>query len=293
MSEASQFPQEASAVAEQPGVGEMLRAAREARGLTVANVAQMLKLGVRQIEAMEAGRFDLLPGPAFVRGFVRNYARILGIDAAPLQAALGNEPPAGNVELVPVSNADGEMPSGGESRMSSTPVAVVAFGLLLVVLVGWYFDWFRTPQPIEVVAPLVAGEGEPLFAPPLDDEPAAGQGAAGVMVESVEAPPQAPVETAVQPPPAVPDTAAPATPATGMARLTFRFAGESWFEVRDAGGALLVSATGQAGQVRTVDGQPPFAVVVGNAREVRLERNGRSIDLVPHTRVSVARLSVE
>src|SRR5574343_1210023 len=70
------------------GVGELLRQAREARGLKVEEIAQTLKLGVRQIEAIEADRWERLPGATIVRGFVRNYARLVQIDAAPLMAQL-------------------------------------------------------------------------------------------------------------------------------------------------------------------------------------------------------------
>ena len=69
--------------------GQMLRAAREAKGWKVEQVASQLKLSRRQIEALEADAFADLPGLTFVRGFVRNYARVLeqaaistGVDGA-------------------------------------------------------------------------------------------------------------------------------------------------------------------------------------------------------------------
>ena len=65
-----------------PGV--RLRRAREARGESVHEAAFAIKLSPRQIEALENDDFAALPGMAFVRGFARNYARYLGLDAAPL-----------------------------------------------------------------------------------------------------------------------------------------------------------------------------------------------------------------
>ncbi|HYL88646.1 MAG TPA: helix-turn-helix transcriptional regulator, partial [Burkholderiales bacterium] len=59
------------------GVGGTLKAAREERGLSIAEVAQSLKFAPRQLEALEQERFDLLPGGTFVRGMVRSYARLL------------------------------------------------------------------------------------------------------------------------------------------------------------------------------------------------------------------------
>ncbi|MBP6189855.1 MAG: helix-turn-helix domain-containing protein, partial [Azonexus sp.] len=71
-----------------PPVGEQLRLAREARGLEVADIAQTLKLGPRQVEALEAGDWKGLPGNTFIRGFVRNYARLVQIDQAALMTLL-------------------------------------------------------------------------------------------------------------------------------------------------------------------------------------------------------------
>jgi len=62
--------------------GAMLAAAREAAGLSIDAVAGQLKLAPRQVRAIEAGDFAALPGRTFVRGFARNYARLLGLDAA-------------------------------------------------------------------------------------------------------------------------------------------------------------------------------------------------------------------
>jgi cytoskeleton protein RodZ len=73
----------------------------------------------------------------------------------------------------------------------------------------------------------------------------------------------------------------------------FRFAGPSWVEVRDASGAVIYSGTNGPGSSRAVQGKPPFAIVVGNARDVKLEYQGKPFDLVPHIRVSVARLTVQ
>src|SRR5436305_10340370 len=66
------------------GVGEALASARQSRGLALAEVAQQLKFAQRHLEALEEERFDALPGGTFVRGMVRNYARLLHLDPEPL-----------------------------------------------------------------------------------------------------------------------------------------------------------------------------------------------------------------
>ena len=66
------------------GIGQELAAAREARGLALADVAQQLKFSPRQLEALEQEHFEVLPGATFARGMVRSYARLLKLDPEPL-----------------------------------------------------------------------------------------------------------------------------------------------------------------------------------------------------------------
>lgn len=291
-------------------VGDILRRAREARRESLGDVAYALKLTSRQVEAMETERFDLLPGPAFVRGFLRNYARYLGIDSAALLASLAKNAAAMPVELAPLSNAEGVMPTGRAARSVRLPAALVAGGLLAVIVAGWFFDWFQMPDaeptsveltqseerdatllpaPLEPPSPAAA----PAVAPPLSS-PAAGAAEGAV---ANEVPPQTP---AVAAPGAAPvsvpgDNAATTGPAAlpGVEHLVFRFAGESWLEVRDATGAIIFSGLNAAGSTRTIQGRPPFGLVVGNAHKVTTEFRGQPLDLVPHIRVGVAKLTVK
>lgn len=317
-------------------MGAQLRQLREARGETASDVAHSLKLTSRQIEAMEAGRLDLLPGAAFARGFLRNYARYLGVDAAIVLAAFEAEVAPRVVELAPVSNAVGVMPSGTGGRSVQIPVGLIAGALLLVVLVGWYFDWFRMPEenaevaenvvePVAQVAPAVtsaaaAAQGEvsesalaasgvvpslPASGPATPDMPATAAAPAAaapvsalpvpVPAPAAGVPPSAPATQAAAPAataPAVPALPV-AAPAGGVEHLVFRFEGESWIEVRDAGGAIVYSGINGAGSSRTVQGKPPFALVIGNARQVSLDYRGKPYDLKPYVRVSVARFTLE
>ena len=128
-----------------PGV--RLRRAREARGESVHEAAFAIKLSPRHIEALEKGDFAALPGMAFVRGFARNYARYLGLDAAPLLDGIERLAGADQPDLSPIRNADGDLPSGGGGRRGSFPAGAVVAVLLVLLGVGWYFDWFRTEPP--------------------------------------------------------------------------------------------------------------------------------------------------
>ncbi len=321
-------------------VGQILRAAREARGESLADAAYALKLTQRQVEAIESERFESLPGPAFVRGFIRNYARHLDLDAEAMVAMLKPEwtgQPA--VKLAPVTNAAGAMPDGSGTRKVAKPAGALIAGLLALLALGWYFDWFRVSEgevatqdrSVAIEVPRERAEPAPVTAPggaggaaaiaseaisatePVDDDSVPGTIAPADRAEtetSAAAPETAaPVDQVVaaespseanQPvveAPAATDTEATAAAATGGDavgdQLVFRLQGESWIQVRDADGAVLFVGTDRAGTSRTVQGKPPFALVVGNAAAVSLEFRGEAVDLVPHTRSGgVARLTV-
>jgi cytoskeleton protein RodZ len=152
-----------AAVAEAPSSpGAHLRRAREARGESVHEVAFALKLSPRQVDALEHDEFNALPGMAFVRGFMRNYARYVGLDATPLLDAVQRLAGQGSPDLSPIRNADGDLPVGDTRRSGSFPAGLVVLILVAMVVTGWYFDWFRTdtaPSAETVVEP------SPTFAP--------------------------------------------------------------------------------------------------------------------------------
>jgi cytoskeleton protein RodZ len=75
--------------------------------------------------------------------------------------------------------------------------------------------------------------------------------------------------------------------------LKFRFKGSSWVEIKDGRGNVLLSRLNQPGSETEVSGRPPFTVIVGNAPEVEVTYNDREFPLQPHTKVAVARFTVE
>ncbi len=115
---------EAARVALSPGT--QLASARNAMGWTVEQVAAQLKLATRQIVALEADDYAALPEPAVVRGFIRAYAKLLRLDAAPLVALIAVD--EGEVKLEQSAKRES---SGSPSRQKLIVIGVV---LLLVVL---------------------------------------------------------------------------------------------------------------------------------------------------------------
>lgn len=284
-----------------PVIGRLLREAREARGLTLGDAAQALKLTLRQVDALETDAFQKLPGAAFARGFLRNYAKLVDLDPAALVADFDRVYGAPEVALTPVSNAQGAMPSGnGGPRPTAMPAALVAVGLLAVVVAGWYFDWFQ-PLPLEAesepvalesvapapqgMAPLVAlAPPEAAPPPPLVEPPPATTPAPQGVSGGAEAVPASSQEPAAAPQAPAPD---------GLDRLVFAFGEDSWVEVRDGSGSIIFSRINKAGTSQEVQGRGPFGLVVGNAKGVTVSHNGQGVDLTPHLKVGVARLTVK
>ncbi|MGQ0544515.1 MAG: DUF4115 domain-containing protein, partial [Betaproteobacteria bacterium] len=130
-------------------------------------------------------------------------------------------------------------------------------------------------------APVEAPRAAPAPAPP----PAAAKPAPAPLAKTV---PKA-AETA----PAAEPRAAPAKTTGGGNRIVVRCEEECWIEVKDGLERQLVSSLNPAGTERVVRGQPPFELVIGNAQHVRVTYNDRPIDLQPHTRVEVARFTLQ
>jgi cytoskeleton protein RodZ len=129
--------------------GKTLQAQREAMGWSVEQVADQLKLAPRQVVALEAGDYASLPSPAVTRGFVRAYAKLLKIDAAPLVAKIEmNMPPEAQAgatasiprrEQRPASFSQSRFPIGG--KRNKIPVGLIA-GAIAVIAAGaalWHF----------------------------------------------------------------------------------------------------------------------------------------------------------
>ncbi|MBM3392343.1 MAG: DUF4115 domain-containing protein [Betaproteobacteria bacterium] len=260
-----------------PGAGALLRMARESRGMSVAEVAAALKLSPRQIEAIENEDFSRLSGATFIRGFVRNYAKLLKVDAAPVMAALKENQVLPQAVLTAPVDTGVKMPATSARHGRGYLLAMLFAMAMLAVALSLYFDWVdlrrvlkgaKSPDAASVPRSEVAQVVQPLPQPAA--EPAAG-----------EAPPPAAFQTA------------PAAAVSGAHQLVFSFDGSSWVEVKEAGGRIVFSQMNARGTTQVVEGRPPFQLVVGNASNVRLQYNDQPVDLRPHTRVEVARLTLE
>lgn len=308
--------------------GAMLRAAREARGLEIDALAQLLKVPERRLVALEADRYDELPGLAFVRSLAQSYARQLGLDATKVLAVLpmSGTPPQ---QLENVSRGlqtpYREGVSGNTFGRGGTgqpewlrPAYLLPALLLLAALAFWFAPPMRT---------VFGGLGWPAADAPAGSAsavsempaPVAASGVVGAASDGAETPlggvlvsaptaivalevplvPTAPVASAAVAPP-VSETvhsapmetasagASASAPSAAAGTVVLRTTGDSWIEVRDAGGTVLLSRTVLPGEVVGLDGAMPMRMKVGIASVTQVTLRGEPFSLAPFTRGAVA-----
>ena len=294
----------------EPHVGEKLRLAREARGMTALDIVQTLKLGPRQVEALEAGHWQELPGNTFVRGIVRNYARIVQIDAAPLMLQLDSTLEKRVSNLAVPQTPPARMPQSGGTSRRDRFVMLLGVGLVVLASLAYFLmpndlsalrestqgllDSLarkEEPAPVSVVA-APAEPAEPVFPP--------GTTPQQIMNPQAQAPAEVPPAEVVPAPVSSPTaslqtSAAELTPtaAANAPQMRFVFEKESWLEVRDRDNKQIFAQRVAAGTEQTLSGQGPLSLVVGNAPGVRVFWHGQAVDLGPHSRGDVARLVLE
>jgi cytoskeleton protein RodZ len=289
-------------------VGSNLKAAREARGLSIAEVAQSLKFAPRQLEALEQDRFDLLPGGTFVRGMVRSYARLLKLPPEPILEGI-----AGRFEAPDANNLAARYSQPVPFSDSARQSTFLYLGVSLAVLVlggGVAYQWYRehniatqlaaAKRTAERRAAATKPSPAPVAAPATTPAPAP---APATFVAAAPRPqpktvdqPVVKVSTDKSAVDKVADKAAPAPVtkvASGVHRLIIRCDEEAWIEVKDSNERMLVSSLNPKGAERVVQARGPLTLVIGNAAHVRVLHNDRPVDLAPHTKLAIARFTLQ
>ena len=288
-----------------PTAGALLRRGREAAGLSLDAVAQQLKLAPRQVTALEEDDFARLPGRTFVRGFVRNYARLVRIDAQTVLAALADAHASAldSPALHSTAPTIGELPTSEHAKPGWTRWAI-PLTLVAIIAAAAVYEFSRSrgdtqhapaKAPAEAehaqnATPAAAAPPAPALDTPLANPVGAASGSSRSAVTDAADGTTGRAATAE---PAAAGTVPESAPAPGDVTLVLTYRDSSWTEVKAAGGRMLVSQMIAAGQVRSVSGTPPFDITIGNAGDVSLEYRGKVVDLAPYTRKNVARLVPE
>lgn len=250
-------------------LGDRLRAAREAAGLGLQDVATRLKMPLHVVQALESGRWRELDAPVFVRGQLRSYARLLKVDLDPLLQEAKVEPvkPA---ELVSYSH----VPAYQRLLESVARRAVYVVLTAMIVIPAW----LATRSHL----------GGPAAGPDTV--------ALDVVPEATDAPARAPAAPAHPrvgkrgDPYVASLTPLPRPPAPPV--LSFRLNGDSWVQVQAPDGRALEEGLLKAGEQRSYREGEVGRVVLGNAAAVEVQQGGNTVDVTPYQRANVARFAV-
>jgi cytoskeleton protein RodZ len=267
------------------GVGDELARARAAQGLSIADIARQLKFASRQIEAMEQGRFEDLPSGTFARGMVRSYARLLKLDAEPLVGRMAARVTAPD-NAGAVASTQRPIPITDNNRRSNRIYAALSIAILGVIA-AVVFEWQRDNANAARLSFVPAAQA------PVEPQRLSAVSPSASAVELKPADISAPAAVSEEPRAAPAPTPSPAPVAAGNRRITLKFEGPSWVEIRGRDGKAIMSQLNPAGTEKEVEGRPPFALIIGNAQRVQLSYDDRQIDLAPHVKVEVARFTLE
>lgn len=270
------------------GIGERLRSARTARGLTLEDIEAVTRIKPHYLDALEREAWDELPGATYVRGFLASYARQLGISAEEILGLYPSQsvrtPSATGPRPVEVRITPGNPRS--RLRRIITAIAVVFVAGVVVlgyILVGQLRQFAATrPQP-EAAAPAPSAAGgapgsqpgaiQPAGAPAVT--PTSGGQAAGVPAGTPGSVAGQPVTGTSGAPPAGGSQAA--TPAGGQNVVVNALATDrSWVRVV-SDGAVVFEGFVSAGDRQVWQGQRQVSVRVGNASALDLTVNGQSV----------------
>lgn len=298
----------------EPSLGEQLKAARAGKSVSIDDVASELRIERRVLEALEADELGELGAPVFVKGYIKQYGRRLGLEYDDLLAAYYRQTDAVDVPIQP----NRAIQMRDERQIMIWIVTGLALLLLAVALFVWWIGNNEAPiagtMPPETESPspaasLAGGSGAEAAAPlPSVEESAQIEGVptaeseSGLQAEQApparEIPPSARpavnVENAESPDAALPDSRSAEAAVTTMEAgaganadlipIEMTFVAESWAELSDARGVRLYYALGAAGTRTTVYGELPVNFFFGNADGVVLAVDGTPFEIPPQSR---------
>ncbi|MGB0513396.1 MAG: helix-turn-helix domain-containing protein [Wenzhouxiangellaceae bacterium] len=276
--------------------GAVLAQARKRKGIALADAARELKLTRSIVEQIEAGQFDRIAA-IYRRGYISNYARLLGLDPAPLLNGLGPDEAEPLREVLPLPRSGHRMSRWINFSTYALVSAVIVAPLVYFFVLGGarLFEAEIGPLPGGDVTRGAALEQRPGYRDRIADAlsmRAAGDDAGEGAHLSASALPLNAIRSLE--PAALPETAlgAPVTtiepPADPRERLALELVADSWVEIEDADGQRLEFDLLRAGTRREYLGMPPFTLLLGRANAVSISLQGQSVSFDGADRAGVA-----
>lgn len=290
------------------GAGQLLRQAREQQQLSIQAMASTLKVPVYKLQALEEDRWDVLTDSVFTRSLALSVCRLLNIAPEPVLAGLPKHEAAklaSNPEGINAPFKEKTLRSlMGSSQDAGSGNAVKVVAALLIAAAGgvglYLVPQWQTGEDAELVVGSESNAIEPLFMPQLQAHTQTDVPAADMAVAVVE--PVAEVHAAAVEKGGVAEAVAaislpaPVVTSAPASKRGLRFAatGESWVQVRDAQGQVVMEKILKAGDVYEEPvANRPLQVVVGNAGATTLEVDGVATDLTASAKNNVARFEVK
>jgi cytoskeleton protein RodZ len=309
--------------------GTLLRQAREAAGLSLAGLAAALKVPAPKLEALEADDYAAFQDHVFMRALAQSVCRTLRMDSASVLALLPRtqlKSLADDRGSINATFKERSFKATGTSlgrENGSRKVAIIVL-LLLAAAAAVYFlpkhegdaeepqagasDAAALVQPAGTVSePVAAQEPVAPAATTPTDVPAASAPASAPASASAPAT-SAPAAAAVPAPASTTTPAAPAAdaPAEGAAAtsaataaqtpggvLVMKANAQSWVQVKDSSGRVVLQKTLAAGESIGAEGALPLSVIVGNASGTEVRVRGELLEVAKTTRDNVARFEVK
>lgn len=279
---------------EQASAGRLVARLREDAGIHVAALAATLKVPVRKLEALEADRYEAFPDVVFLRALASSVCRVLKVDPAPVLALLPHAVPR---KLAEPSGTQASFRGAGvgvlaeKSRPRVVGPVVLALLLAALVVVFWPRGGDRDAERSSSESPPVAAAAVPGDG---DAAPQAGAVPVGEPAPAVQAPAReadAPVPEKV-----VPESGALAPAARApdpQSALVIQARQQTWVQVRDGRGTVLVQKNLEAGERFAAADAAPWFVVIGRADAADVTVRGEPMDLAAIARSNVARFEVK
>lgn len=271
-------------------VGASLRAARAARGLSVADCGHELHLPIKVLERLEADDLGSPEHFVFLRGALKSYARFLGLPPGSCDAALRSVAPAEQSVLVSVARTSQTRWLLQRYGTAATYIVLTATIAVPLVLLGLRGGLHRP------TARIVSLDQSAVSAPAL---PASSAPASPRVAVAAPTPDNTPYRASMTPFSAMglnddslpaEATSTPPAPmaAQGQHNLTLAASADCWFEITAADGSKVDSGMLHAGDTRTWHADGELHVTLGNASGVSVTRDGQPMALDAFTRTNVA-----
>ncbi len=270
---------DSNADAGQQSIGSALRAGRVARQLSSQDIANQLHLDASAIEAVESDSYDGLGAVAFVRGYIRNYARLIELDPEPLLLQFDKHAPQAP-EVQPYSSRPASQARSGDRPVKAMTYSVVA--VLSALLAIWWHTQYGEAVVIDTGVP-----GEEA----VEEEPnTSGYNLDYTYPIVVHPDTLVPTRRGVEPVSISPP--APKPPPPPSATLSLTLSDEAWIEIYDAQGERLYYDLGKPAEHIKVNGRRPYRVKIGRASAATVEYQGAVLDIKPFSQRGIARFQV-